>query len=71
MPYGYLWWIVRAEESRRTFMASGWGGQLAWVHPPLDLVVATTSSATPASQERGHAAQLLGPLVRAAALAPR
>ena len=48
------------------FMASGWGGQLVWVHPGLDLVVAVNSTPSPASQERGHAMRLLrGGLVAA------
>lgn len=59
MPYGYLWWILPTEAARRTFMASGYGGQLIWVHPPLDMVVAVTSKVSPDSQRRGHAVQLL------------
>lgn len=67
MPYGLMWWVLPHEAPRRTFMASGWGGQLVWVYPPLDLVVAVTSRVTPDSQRRGHAAQLLrGGLVEAA-----
>nr|WP_283254332.1 serine hydrolase [Ramlibacter paludis] len=59
MPYGYMWWVLPTEAPRRTFMASGWGGQLSWVYPPLDLVVAITSAATEGSQQRGHAIALL------------
>jgi CubicO group peptidase (beta-lactamase class C family) len=67
MQYGYMWWITPAEAPRRTFMASGWGGQLSWVYPPQELVVAMTSATTPASQERGHAIGLLRNAVFAAA----
>ncbi|RYF34955.1 MAG: class C beta-lactamase-related serine hydrolase [Comamonadaceae bacterium] len=70
MDYGYMWWVVPGPgpaTARRTFMASGYGGQLIWVHPPLDLVVAMTSEASAASQARGQAIQLLrGPLLAAA-----
>ena len=69
MPYGYMWWVLPTEAPRRTFMASGYGGQLAWVHPPLDLVVAMTSTVSPASQQRGHAVQLLRNELFAAAAA--
>lgn len=59
MPYGYLWWVVPSQAARPTFMASGYGGQVIWVYPPLDLVVAITSAASPDSQRRGQAVQLL------------
>ncbi len=67
MEYGYMWWITPAAAPRRTFMASGYGGQLVWVHPPLDLVVAVTSTVSPQSQERGQAVQLVRNGVFAAA----
>lgn len=70
MDYGYMWWVVPGQgpaTTRRTFMASGYGGQVIWVHPPLDLVVAMTSEASAASQARGQAIQLLrGPVFAAA-----
>jgi CubicO group peptidase (beta-lactamase class C family) len=59
MPYGYLWWIVPGDAARRTFMASGYAGQLIWVHPPIDLVVAITSTLSADSQRRGHAVAML------------
>nr|WP_236599063.1 serine hydrolase [Ramlibacter monticola] len=59
MPYGFLWWILPNEAPRRTFMASGYGGQMIWVHPPLDLVVAATSVVSADSQRRGHAVEML------------
>ena len=59
MPYGYLWWVVPSQAPRPTFMASGYGGQVIWVYPPLELVVAITSAASPDSARRGQAIQLL------------
>ena len=73
LSYGYLWWVVPrptptptsapepspAAAPRPTFLASGFGGQFIWVHPALDLVVATTAPATVASNQRGHALQWL------------
>jgi CubicO group peptidase (beta-lactamase class C family) len=59
MSYGYLWWIVPPEAPRRTFMASGYAGQMVWVHPPLDLVIAATSTVSAESQRRGHVLQML------------
>ena len=59
MPYGFLWWILPNEAPRRTFMASGYAGQMIWVHPPLDLVVAATSVVSADSQRRGHAVEML------------
>lgn len=59
LPYGYLWWVVPGKAARATFMASGFGGQLVWVYPPLDLVVAATSTVSPESSQRGHAQQLV------------
>lgn len=67
MPYGYLWWVVPSQAARPSFMASGYGGQVIWAYPPLDLVVAITSTASPDSQRRGQAIQLLrGKLFNAA-----
>ncbi|MGV3571615.1 MAG: serine hydrolase domain-containing protein [Ramlibacter sp.] len=58
-PYGYLWWLVPPAQPGGTFMASGWAGQLVWVHPALDLAVAMNSTPSPPSQSRGHALGLL------------
>lgn len=67
MPYGYMWWIVPSNGPRQTFMASGYAGQLIWVHPPLELVIAITATVSPESQRRGQAVQLLrGRLFQAA-----
>jgi CubicO group peptidase (beta-lactamase class C family) len=58
-PYGYMWWLPPSGEAHQTFFASGFGGQLIWVHTPLDLVVATTATATESSQARGQAMNLI------------
>lgn len=73
MDYGYMWWVVPGQgpaTARRTFMASGYGGQLVWVHPPQELVVAITSDTSAASNARGQAVQLVRGPVFAAAQAP-
>lgn len=57
LSYGYLWWVVPGKAPRPTFMASGYGGQFIWVYPPLDLVVATTSTVSAESGQRGQALQ--------------
>lgn len=67
LSYGYLWWVVPGKAARPTFMANGWGGQFIWVYPPLNLVVATTATASPESNQRGHALQLIRNHVFAAA----
>ncbi len=41
--YGYLWWITR-HGKYRAFFASGFGGQLIYVIPALDLIITTTAS---------------------------
>jgi CubicO group peptidase (beta-lactamase class C family) len=58
-PHGYLWWIVPPAAPGGIFMASGWAGQLVWVHPGLDLVVALNATPSPQSQSRGHSLRLL------------
>ena len=42
VSYGHLWWIAAADESD-IFMALGWGGQIVFCVPALDLVVATNA----------------------------
>lgn len=59
MPYGYMWWITPQPAPRRTFLASGYGGQSILVNPPLDLVIVVTSTVSEASQRRGQGVQLL------------
>jgi CubicO group peptidase (beta-lactamase class C family) len=49
--YGYCWWI-RDLGGFRTFYAWGFGGQLIFLVPELDLVAVTTSS-TAGGRDRG------------------
>lgn len=67
LSYGYLWWVVPGKTPRPTFMASGFGGQFIWVYPPLDLVVAATSTVSADSGQRGQALQWIRNHVFAAA----
>ncbi|MGA0569933.1 serine hydrolase domain-containing protein [Variovorax sp. VNK109] len=63
LPYGLFWWVP----SGTTYFASGYAGQLVMVHPPLDLVIAVTSTVSVGSQERGQATRLArGRLFKAA-----
>lgn len=55
LPYGMFWWTPSAS----TYFASGYAGQFIWVHPPLGLVVATNTSVSAGSQQRGQALQLI------------
>ena len=55
LAYGQLWWVV----SPTIFIASGYAGQLVWVHRSMDAVVAITSTVSDDSQQRGHAGQLM------------
>jgi CubicO group peptidase (beta-lactamase class C family) len=59
MPYGYMWWITPQPAPRRTFLASGYGGQTILVNPALELVLAVTATASEASQRRGQSVQLV------------
>ncbi|KLN53679.1 serine hydrolase domain-containing protein [Variovorax paradoxus] len=59
LPYGYMWWVVRSNAVRPTFMAAGYGGQFVWVYPPLDLVMATTSAVSRESLQRFQAMKLI------------
>jgi len=55
LPYGLSWWVP----SGTTYLASGYGGQVIWVHPPLDLVVAVNATVSPPSWQRGQAMRLI------------
>ena len=58
LAYGYLWWVPPSNAPRTTFIASGFGGQILFVHTPLDLVVAVTSEVSEASTARNQAFDL-------------
>ena len=51
--YGYGWWI-RQSNGHPVYFAWGYGGQFIFVIPTLELVVVTTSDASPTRRERGH-----------------
>lgn len=51
--YGYGWWM-RPLDGHQSYYAWGYGGQFIFVVPDLDLVVVTTSAATPGDDRRGH-----------------
>ena len=55
LPYGISWWVP----STSTYFASGYAGQFIWVHAPLQVVVAVTSTVSKESQQRGQAMQLI------------
>ncbi|VTU26615.1 Beta-lactamase [Variovorax sp. PBS-H4] len=59
LSYGYGWWVVPSKAQRQTFLASGYSGQFIWVFPRTELVVAVTSTVSPAAQGRGQALQLM------------
>ena len=50
LMYGYLWWIIDAEE--RSFAALGDGGNAIYVNPAKDLVVAIASLFKPTAKDR-------------------
>ena len=52
VSYGYLWWI---DESRGAAFAWGFGWQLIYVDPELDLVVVTTTEWRGVTQDVGNA----------------
>ena len=63
LPYGLFWWVPPGG----TYFASGYAGQFIWVHAPLGLVIAVTSTVSRDSQQRGQALRLIrGPLFQAA-----
>jgi CubicO group peptidase (beta-lactamase class C family) len=59
LPYGYMWWVWPSSAPRKTFMASGFGGQFIWVYPPQDVVIAITSAASVDGARRGQGFSLI------------
>lgn len=49
--YGYLWWI-RNSGKKKTFFASGDGGNVIWCEPGQNAVIAILSSYAPDSRDR-------------------
>lgn len=65
LAYGLGWWVAPGAVGS-TYLASGFGGQLLWLHAPLGLAVAITSEVSAASNARGQAVALArGPVMRA------
>lgn len=51
--FGYGWWM-REMAGRQVYYAWGYGGQFIFIVPDLELVIVTTSVATPGSERHGH-----------------
>jgi CubicO group peptidase (beta-lactamase class C family) len=51
--FGYGWWM-REMAGRRVYYAWGYGGQFIFIVPDLELVIVTTSLATPGGERHGH-----------------
>ncbi len=65
LPHGLMWWVPPGQPDGNVFFASGYAGQLVWVHRTLELVLAATSTVSAESQQRGQTM----PLIRAVAAA--
>ena len=50
LPYGYLWWII--DEKERSFAALGDGGNVIYVNPAENIVVAIASLFKPLARDR-------------------
>ena len=59
VPYGYGWWLRPSAQGVQTYYASGFGGQVIWVHTPLRLAIAVTSEVSKRSHARGQALTLI------------
>ena len=51
--FGYGWWI-REMAGRQVYYAWGYGGQFVFIVPDLELVIVTTSVATPGDERHDH-----------------
>jgi CubicO group peptidase (beta-lactamase class C family) len=58
-PYGYGWWIRRSGR-HDVYFAWGYGGQMVFVVPGLNLTVVMTSDPTPVAQRDSHVDRLHG-----------
>lgn len=56
-PYGYGWWIRRSGR-HSVYFAWGYGGQMVFVVPSLNLTTVMTSDPSPAQARDGHVDQL-------------
>lgn len=56
-PYGYGWWI-KTVGNRPVYFAWGYGGQMVFVVPSLDMTVVMTSNPSPASERTDHVDRL-------------
>jgi CubicO group peptidase (beta-lactamase class C family) len=58
-PYGYGWWIRRSSDYE-VYFAWGYGGQMIFVVPDLNLTVVMTSDPAPVATRDGHVERLHG-----------
>ncbi len=56
-PYGYGWWIKTVGD-RPVYFAWGYGGQMVFVVPSLDMTVVMTSDPSPVSERSDHVDRL-------------
>lgn len=56
-PYGYGWWI-KTVGNRPVYFAWGYGGQMVFVVPSLDMTVVMTSDPSPVSERTDHVDRL-------------
>ncbi|MBB5745250.1 serine hydrolase domain-containing protein [Brevundimonas variabilis] len=56
-PYGYGWWIKTVGD-RPVYFAWGYGGQMVFVVPSLDMTVVMTSDPSPVSERTDHVDRL-------------
>ncbi len=56
-PYGYGWWIKTVRD-RPVYFAWGYGGQMVFVIPTLDMTVVMTSDPSPVNERSDHVDRL-------------